>query len=123
VDRTLLETFENPHPARDYLIEHVIEDFTSLCPRTGQPDFATMEIRYVAAAACLELKSLKLYLHSFRSDGIFYEDVTNVILDDLAGCCRPKWMAVQSRWRVRGGIRSVVTAERGPRPESASPLA
>lgn len=116
MDRSVLETFDNPHPAREYLIEHSVEEFTSVCPKTGQPDFATMILRYVAGASCIELKSLKLYFQSFRADGIFYEDVTNVILDDLVACCRPKWMLVQSCWRVRGGIRSVVTAEHGARP-------
>jgi len=115
VDRSVLETFENPHPAREYLIEHAVEEFTSVCPKTGQPDFATMVIRYVAGASCIELKSLKLYFQSFRADGIFYEDVTNVILDDLVASCHPRWMLVKSCWRVRGGIRSVVTAEHGAR--------
>ena len=110
-----LETFPNPHPTRDYLIEHQAPEFTSLCPMTGQPDFATITIRYVAGPACLELKSLKLYLQSFRSKGIFYEDVTNVILNDLVAACSPKWMVVESRWSVRGGIHSVITAEHGDR--------
>ena len=115
-DRAVLETFPNPHPLRDYCIEHHVSDFTSLCPKTGQPDFGSISIRYVAATSCIELKSLKLYLQMFRDQGIFYEDVTNVILDDLAACCEPKWMVVDTTWSVRGGIRSVIRAEHGRRP-------
>jgi 7-cyano-7-deazaguanine reductase len=118
--RSILETFPNPHPGRDYVIEHKVHEFTSLCPITGQPDFGKMVIRYVAAEKCVELKSLKMYLQSFRNEGIFYEDVTNVILDDLVSACSPKWMSVRSIWSVRGGIRSVVTAEHGNRPQSLS---
>jgi len=103
-DRSMLETFPNSHPSRDYLIEHRVHEFTSLCPKTGQPDFATIRIRYVARDMCLELKCLKEYLQSFRDRGIFYEDVTNVILDDLVTSCQPKWMVVESSWSVRGGI-------------------
>lgn len=117
---SILETFPNPHPGRDYVIEHKVHEFTSLCPITGQPDFGKMVIRYVAAEKCIELKSLKMYLQSFRDEGIFYEDVTNVILDDLVSACSPKWTTVRSVWSVRGGIRSVVTAEHGNRPQSLS---
>ena len=116
--RDTLETFANPHPGRDYLIEHHVHEFTSLCPKTGQPDFATMEIRYVAGGACVELKSLKLYLQTFRSKGIYYEDVTNVLLDDLVTCLQPRWMKVKTTWSVRGGIHTVVIAEYGTREES-----
>ena len=115
-ERSILETFPNPHPGRDYLIEHHVQEFTSICPNTGQPDFATLQISYVADTACVELKSLKLYLQGFRSEGIYYEDVTNVILDNLVACCRPKWMRIESTWSVRGGIQSVITAEHGRRP-------
>jgi 7-cyano-7-deazaguanine reductase len=118
-DRSLLETFPNPHPGRDYLIEHHAREFTSICPKTEQPDFGSITIRYVAAAMCIELKSLKLYLQTFRDQGIYYEDVTNVILDDLVACCEPKWLEVQSTWSVRGGIRSVITAQHGTRPASS----
>ncbi|MBI4580493.1 MAG: NADPH-dependent 7-cyano-7-deazaguanine reductase QueF [Planctomycetes bacterium] len=111
----LLETFPNPHPKRDYLIEHHVHEFTSLCPKTGQPDFATIVIRSVATERCVELRSLKLYLQSYRNRGIFYEDVTNVILDDLVRCLAPRWMQVQSTWTARGGIHSVITAEHGRR--------
>ncbi len=113
----MIETFPNPHPQRDYLIEHRVHEFTSLCPKTGQPDFGKIAIRYVAREDCIELRSLKLYLQAYRDKGIFYEDVTNVILGDLVACCKPRWMLVQTRWRVRGGIESVITAEDGRRPE------
>ena len=112
-----LDRVPNPHPDTDYLARFTVPEFTSLCPVTGQPDFARLRIRYIADAACLELKSLKLYLQSFRSAGIFYEDATNVILNDLATCCRPRWMEVRARWSVRGGISSVITAVHGTRPD------
>ena len=121
-DRDMLETFPNPYPGRDYLIEHDATEFTSVCPKTGQPDFANIKVRYVADQACLELKQLKLYLQSFRSEGIFYEAVTNVILDDLVGACEPKWMEVVSHWGLRGGIRSVITAQHGTRPAGLQSL-
>lgn len=116
-DRPTVETFPNPHPSRDYRIAHEVHEFTSLCPKTGQPDFAQISITYVADSACLELKSIKLYLQSFRDRGIFYEDVTNVILDDLVAACQPRWMTVVTRWSVRGGISSVITVEHGHRPQ------
>lgn len=106
-----LEIFANPHPGRDYLIEHHVHEFTSTCPKTGQPDFATILIKYIAGERCVELRSLKLYLQSYRNRGIFYEDVTNVILDDLVRCVEPRWMQIQTTWTVRGGIHSVITAE------------
>lgn len=109
-----IETFENPHPHRDYLIRHVAEEFTSLCPRTGQPDFGTIEIEYVADRLCIELKSLKFYLQGYRSEGVFYEDVVNRILDDLVAACRPRRMTVTGRFSTRGGIHSVVVAEHRP---------
>ncbi len=115
-DRAEIETFKNPHPRRDYVIEHHVHEFTSMCPKSGQPDFGTILISYVAKATCLELKSLKLYLQGFRNEGIFYEDVTNVILDDLVSSCDPKWMLVESTWSVRGGIHSVVRAQHGQPP-------
>ena len=115
-ERPELDTFPNPHPSRDYVIEHRVQEFTSLCPKTGQPDFGEIRIRYVADADCVELKSLKLYLQSFRNEGIFYEDVTNVILNDLVTACQPRWAKVETTWSVRGGIESVITAEHGERP-------
>ncbi|MGD2108844.1 MAG: preQ(1) synthase [Phycisphaerae bacterium] len=115
-ERPELDTFPNPHPTRNYVIEHRVAEFTSLCPKTGQPDFGSIKLRYVADAACIELKSLKLYLQSFRSEGIFYEDVTNVILNDLVTSCSPKWAQIETTWSVRGGIQSVITAEHGASP-------
>jgi 7-cyano-7-deazaguanine reductase len=105
-----LETFPNPHPGRDYTIEHTCHEFTSVCPKTGQPDFGTLVITYVPDRLCVELKSLKLYLQAFRDQGIFYEDVVNVILDDLVVATRPRRMTVEGRFSVRGGLSSVVTA-------------
>lgn len=104
----LLQTFDNPHPKRAYEIEIIQPEFTSLCPRTGHPDFGTITVRYVPAAKCVELKSLKLYFQSYRNEGIFYEDVTNVILDDLVKLLKPKRMDVVSEWTARGGIRTTV---------------
>ncbi len=105
-----LETFPNRHPGRDYLVQHTCPEFTSVCPKTGQPDFGTIRISYVPDRLCVELKSLKLYLQGFRSQGIFYEDVVNVILDELVAAARPRSMTVQGDFRVRGGISSVITA-------------
>ena len=106
-----LETFPNPHPRRGYLIRHVAAEFTSVCPKTGQPDFGTIEIEYVADRLCVELKSLKLYLQGYRNVGVFYEDVVNRILDDLSGALKPRRMKVTGSFSTRGGIRSIVTAE------------
>jgi 7-cyano-7-deazaguanine reductase len=106
----LLETFENQYPGRDYTIEIVAPEFTSVCPKTGQPDFGTLTIRYVPDRACLELKSLKLYLQQFRNEGIFYEHATNRILEDLAGAVEPRQMTIEAAFTPRGGIRTTVTA-------------
>jgi len=120
----LLETFENPYPGRDYEISMECPEFTSLCPlggvetdatelrqlEGGAPDFGTILITYVPDRLCLELKSIKLYLWSFRNDGIFYERAVNRILDDLAAACRPRWMEVTGDFNIRGGIKSVITA-------------
>ncbi len=125
----LLETFENPNPKRDYEIYMETTEFTALCPvggietdaaelellRGGAPDFGTIGIRYVPAAVCVELKSLKLYLWSFRNDGIFYERAVNRILDDLVEKVQPKWMEVVGDFNVRGGIKSVITSTHGKR--------
>jgi 7-cyano-7-deazaguanine reductase len=116
-----LETFPNPHPRRDYEIVHSCPEFTALCPKTGQPDFGTIHIRYVPDRACVELKSLKLYLFSFRSRGIFYEDVTNEILDALVAATHPRRMEVVGEFKVRGGISTVVTATFAQRGRRRSP--
>ena len=100
-DAGLLEAFPNPHAKRNYLITHTAEEFTSVCPLTSQPDYAKMTLRYVADETCIELRSLKRYLQSYRNDGIYYEDVTNRILDDLVAFCRPRWMELESRWSVQ----------------------
>lgn len=112
-DQSILETFENPNPERDYRIEHTFPEFTSVCPKTGQPDFGTVAISYVPDRVCVELKSLKFYLNGFRDKGIFYEAVTNQMLDDLVAACAPRKMTVITRWGPRGGLSSVVTASHG----------
>lgn len=105
-----LDTFPNPRPGRDYEIRFECAEFTCLCPKTGQPDFATIRIRYTPNALCVELKSLKLYLWSFRDEGAFHEDVTNRILDDLVKLLAPKRLVVEGDFAVRGGIHTVVEA-------------
>ena len=115
VDAKILETFPNPAPARDYVIEHTHHEFTSVCPITGHPDFAEMTIRYVADGKCVELKSLKQYFHAFRNEGIFFEAVTNKICDDLGSLLRPRSLTVVSDWKGRGGVTSVITASWSPR--------
>jgi 7-cyano-7-deazaguanine reductase len=134
----LLETFANPYPGRAYEIHMICPEFTSLCPiggvesdasdlkllQGGAPDFATMLITYVPDELCLELKSLKLYLWSFRNEGVFYERAVNRILDDLVEAARPAWMQVVGDFAVRGGIKSVITAQHGERPAGlTSPMA
>jgi len=109
--RDILETFQNQYPEREYTIEIVCPEFTSVCPKTGQPDFGTMTIVYIPSQLCVELKSLKLYLQAYRNMGIFYEHVTNRILDDLVGILKPRWMQVVADFRPRGGITTKVTAE------------
>ena len=108
--RDVLETFENQYPARDYTVEIVCPEFTSVCPRTGQPDFGTLTFRYVPDRKCVELKSLKLYLHQFRNEGIFYEHVANRILDDLVSLLGPRRMELTAAFTARGGISTTVTA-------------
>jgi 7-cyano-7-deazaguanine reductase len=109
--RRALETFANPFPARDYRIHMEIPEFTCLCPRTGQPDFATLTLDYVPDRRCVELKSLKLYVWSYRNEGGFHEAVTNKILEDLARATRPRYMRLAARFNVRGGITTTVVAE------------
>ncbi len=115
--RSLLETFENPYPLRDFLIDTVAPEFTSMCPKTGQPDFGTLTITYIADKVCFELKSLKLYLQQYRNLGAFYERVTNMILDDLVAATQPRWMKIEAAFTPRGGIRTTVTVEHGKRPQ------
>lgn len=108
--RDLLETFENQFPERDYEIEIVCPEFTSICPRTGQPDFGTLTFTYTPDKTCVELKSLKLYLQSYRNEGIFYEHVTNTILDDLVALLQPRQMQLLAAFTARGGITTNITA-------------
>jgi 7-cyano-7-deazaguanine reductase len=108
--RNLLETFANQYPAREYTIEIRCPEFTSVCPKTGQPDFGTLTITYVPAQKCVELKSLKLYLQQFRNEGIFYEHLTNRILDDLVAVLAPRRMTLAAAFTPRGGITTTVTA-------------
>ncbi len=106
----LLETFENPRSDRPYTIEFTFPEFTSLCPITGQPDFATIIVKYVPLERCVELRSLKLYFQAYRSMGIFFEGVTNKILDDLVAACDPREMTIVGRYNVRGGVAHELTA-------------
>lgn len=107
----ILEVFDNLYPDRDYTVIHTAPEFTSVCPKTGQPDFATMIIEYIPDKLCIELKSLKFYLNSYRNDGIYFESVTNKILDDLVEVCKPRYMLITAQFNVRGGISSVIKAE------------
>ncbi len=106
-----IEVFDNPKPDRDYTIRIRVPEFTCLCPKTGQPDFATIHIEYVPAGHCIELKSLKLYIWSYRDEGAFHEAVTNQILDDLVRACQPRFMRVTAEFNVRGGIYTTVVAD------------
>ena len=119
-DPSLLEAFPTPSDT-PFVVEHVAEEFTSVCPKTGHPDFATITLRYQPKAArnkgvCVELKSLKLYYQSFRNEGIYYEGVTNRIRDDLVALMSPDWLQVATHWRGRGGIRSTIRADHGDIP-------
>lgn len=107
----ILEVFDNSYPDRDYTVIHEAPEFTSVCPKTGQPDFATITLEYVPDLLCIELKSYKFYLNSYRNDGIYFESVTNKILDDLVEACRPRYMKVTAEFNVRGGIGSIVEVE------------
>ncbi len=116
-----LETFANPAPHRDYRIHMEMPEFTCLCPKTGQPDFAALTLDYVADRLCVELKSLKLYIWSFRNEGHFHEDVTNRILDDLAAATKPRFMRLSARFYVRGGIFTTIVAEHRKKGWTPSP--
>ena len=120
---SVLETFANPAPARDYSIRMTLPEFTCLCPKTGQPDFATLELEYVPDTLCVELKSLKLYIWSFRDRGAFHEAVINEILDELVALTRPRAMRLTAKFNVRGGIHTTVVAEhRAPGWTARAPL-
>lgn len=106
-----LETFPNPKPTRDFLISIRLPEFTCLCPVTGQPDFAEMTLDYIADLACVELKSLKLYIWSFRNDGVFHEAVTNTIVDDIVAACAPRYVRLRAAFNVRGGTFPTITVE------------
>lgn len=106
-----LEIFNNPTPERDYTIRITLPEFTCLCPKTGQPDFATLELEYVPEASCIELKALKLYIWAFREEGAFHEAVTNEILSDLVAVCSPRFMRLTAEFNVRGGVYTTVVAE------------
>jgi len=106
-----LETFDNPTPERDYTIRIRLPEFTCLCPKTGQPDFATLNLEYVPEKSCIELKSLKLYIWAFREEGAFHEAVTNEILSDLVSACDPRFMRLTADFNVRGGVYTTVVAE------------
>ena len=110
-DKLVLELFDNPSPGRDYTITIRVPEFTSVCPKTGQPDFGEITIDYCPDKVCIELKSLKSYMQSYRNKGVFYEKLTNDILDDLSGACAPRWMKVTSVFTPRGGISTDVVAE------------
>jgi 7-cyano-7-deazaguanine reductase len=121
--QSTLDTFANPRPERDYTIRMVAPEFTCLCPLTGQPDFATIDIEYVPDALCVELKSLKLYIWSFRDQGAFHEAVTNRILDDLVAAIAPRFLRVTARFNVRGGIATSIVAEfRQPAWQAPAPV-
>jgi 7-cyano-7-deazaguanine reductase len=110
-EKPQFELFDNPRPGRDYKITIRCPEFTSVCPKTGQPDFGVITIDYTPDQSCIELKSLKFYMQSYRNKGVFYERLTNEILDDLVESCKPRWMRVTSQFTPRGGITTDVTAE------------
>ena len=118
-DSKILETFPNPAPQRDFLIEHTHHEFTSVCPMTGHPDFADITVRYVADKECVELKSLKLYFHAYRNEGIFFEAATNQICEDLGRRLRPRALTIIANWKARGGFSSRITCEWQPRRKPA----
>lgn len=114
--RDLIEVFDNPFPGRNYVIDTICPEFTSLCPKTGQPDYGTLTISYIPNQKCFELKSLKMYLQQYRNHGAFYERVTNTILDDLVGVVEPHWMKIEAAFTPRGGIRTTVIVEHPSKP-------
>ncbi|MDO8527578.1 MAG: preQ(1) synthase [Deltaproteobacteria bacterium] len=112
-----IETFPNPNPERNYVIHCLCPEFTCLCPKTGQPDFANIDVRYIPDKKCFELKSFKNYLWSYRNEGAFHEKVTNQILTDLVEALQPRWIEVQAVFNVRGGIATTITATHGEKPK------
>ena len=118
-DFRILETFPNPAPSRDYVIEHTHHEFTSLCPMTGHPDFANILLRYTPDKTCVELKSLKIYFHAFRNEGIFFEAVTNKICEDLGSALQARSLEIVADWKARGGFTSKVTARWEPKAKAA----
>ncbi len=118
-----LETFPNPRPEQSYLVESVTPEFTCVCPKTGQPDFATLRVRYAPGPRCFELKSFKLYLWSFRDEGHYHEDVTNRILADLVAATDPVWMEVRGEFNLRGGVATTVTVRHGELPTALAGVA
>lgn len=121
--RETLEVFPNPNPGRNFIIEHRCPEFTSVCPKTGQPDFGEIVVRYVPDEVCVELKSLKLYLQRFRNEGIFYEAVTNRIMDDFLAVVKPRSATVESRWTPRGGLCSNLLVRFPDGPPALEPFA
>jgi 7-cyano-7-deazaguanine reductase len=119
---TSIDVFPNPYPGRDYSIAMECPEFTAVCPKTGQPDFGTIRIRYIPDQVCIELKSLKLYLWSYRQQGIFHEAVTNKILNDLVAACCPRKMHVEGEFNVRGGISTVVMVDYNHNDTTATPV-
>lgn len=109
--RDMLETFDNDFPDRDYIIEITCPEFTSVCPKTGQPDFGLLTFEYIPDKTCIELKSLKMYLHQYRNEGVFYEKITNMILDDFVASVQPRRVILTAEFTPRGGITSVVKVE------------
>ncbi len=118
VTPAVLETFPYEYSGREALVDISTDEFTAVCPYSGLPDFGTLTVRYLPGSSCVELKSLKYYLTSYRTVGIYQEHAANRILDDLVACCRPRWMEVVLDYRLRGGIHTVVTVEHGSRPSS-----
>ena len=115
-----LGTFPNPHPNNSYTVRFSTEEFTTICPMTGQPDFAQVTVEYEPDQACLESKSIKLYLWSFRNEGHFHEDVTNILLNDMVRACSPRWMTITGHYNIRGGIDFTITARYKKEPPAAS---
>ncbi|MGI8784083.1 MAG: preQ(1) synthase [Acidobacteriota bacterium] len=120
IAKAKLETFKNPYPNRDYIVSFDCPEYTSVCPMTGFPDFGTLHIRYIPDRFCIELKSLKLYINSYRDQGIFHESAVNKVLDDFVAACDPRWVEVIGDFNVRGNIKTVVSASHtksGPKSE------